>query len=674
MGILRTIGRRSAPAGFALGVTAAAVLTAAGPAQAATIAATLSTSAGPSGGGNTVTVTATGGFVDSSVRRVAGTNLYVQFQRKATNASTCAVTYQTPASDVINVPAAGVTVLTDDTANIVVPAGVVTTGSTTTNYNVCAYTQTTTSTEALAATAAGTPYQVVPRLSVSPQSGPAVGGNTISITAPAGMTPFSAGSTYGVQFQAAAPTATPVNYCSPTWAATVTVVPATPAGVVAVAANTIGIVSGSKIVVPVPANIGASGSLGFHVCLYNNVPGTPANADATIDLIAGSGAPYTVGTPAAITSVSPSAGPAKGGNTLTVVGTGFGAGMTATLDGAPLTLSNITSTQFNAVVPPHTAGGPFKLSVTTTGGTTTTPTGVYSYSYGIDVEPNTAPNNKAGRTWISVQGVGFRGLQFTGTTGAAPNNTGAHVYLVRGAYDPKTAAGAAAGTKTNAQTAECVDVIVVADTEVVCGLYASGDQPTQASRTITGCTAVALSATSITAPTGSSTCSFSPSDVGMTITADVAGVPTNTVITAVTGTTSATISKAITTAIVATTPVFTISGARAVTAATVSTSSNTVSSTSTTGPFVSTDVGRRVTGTGIPANTFITAVASGVATLSNTPTTAGTNVVLTLTTPIPVGTYTVTVVSNGAANASTTDATYSQSIISSGSTFTVADF
>ena len=671
MGVLRTLGRRAAPAGFALGVTAAAVLTAAGPAYAATIAATLSTEVGPSGGGNTVRVTATGAFVDSSVRRVAGTDLFVQFQRKASNASTCAITYQTPTADVVDVPVAGITVVDDDTANLVVPAGVVASGDAIRNYNICAYDQTATDTEALAATAASDPYQVVPRLAVSPQSGPTAGGNTITLTAPAGMTPFT--STYGVQFQAAAPTANPLNYCAETWAATATVVPATPAGVVPVAANTIGYVSSNKIVVPVPAGIGATGSLGFHVCLYNDIPGTPANADATIELIGGSGARYTVGTPAAITSVTPPTGPAKGGNTVTVVGTGFGAGMTATLDGLPLTLTNIAPTQFTAVVPPHPAGGPFKLSVTTAGGTTTTPAGVYSYSYGIDIEPNTASNTKLGRTWLSVQGVGFRSLQFTGTTGAAPNNTGAHVYLVKGAYDPRTASGATAGSKTNGQAAECVDVIVVADTEVVCGLYLAGDQPTPVSRSLTGCSAVALAATTVTAPTGSATCAFSPNDVGMTITADVAGVPTNTVITAVGSATSATISKPISTAIIATTPTFTISSARAVTAATVSTSANTVTSTATTGPFTATDVGKRVTGTGIPANTYIVSVASGTATLSNTPTTGGSSVVLSLYNPVPVGTYTVTVVSNGTANAST-DTTYSQSIISSGSTFTVADY
>src|SRR2546430_2096383 len=42
--------------------------------------------------------------------------------------------------------------------------------------------------------------------------------------------------------------------------------------------------------------------------------------------------------------------------------------------------------------------------------------------------------------------------------------------------------------------------------------------------------------------------------------------------------------------------------------------------------------------------------------------------------PVPIGTYTVTVVSNGPMNAFPTDTNYTQSVVSSGSTFTVSDY
>jgi hypothetical protein len=378
--------------------------------------------------------------------------------------------------------------------------------------------------------------------------------------------------------------------------------------------------------------------------------------------------------PATVTSITPAAGPAQGGNTITVVGTGFASGMIASLAGVALTPENITSTSFTAVMPARVAGGPFKLSVTTSAGTTTTDTGVYTYSNGIVIEPNTAPNTKLTKTWVSVRGVGFSSLTTTGTAGATPNSANAHVYLVKGTYDGRTAAGAIVGTKTNGQVAECVDVIVVEDTELICGLYLAGNQPTPAGRTLTGCNAVTSGATTVTGPANSTTCAFTPADVGMTITVSGGGIPTNTIITAVASATSATISKAASASIAATTPTFTLAGGRAVEAATVSTTVNTVASSTTTGPFTSLDVGKRVTGTGIPADTFITAVSSGTATLSKTPTTGGTNVALTLVNAVPIGSYTLTVVSNGAVNSQTTDTNYTQSIISSGSTFTVADY
>jgi hypothetical protein len=42
--------------------------------------------------------------------------------------------------------------------------------------------------------------------------------------------------------------------------------------------------------------------------------------------------------------------------------------------------------------------------------------------------------------------------------------------------------------------------------------------------------------------------------------------------------------------------------------------------------------------------------------------------------PVPVGTYTMTVVSNGSVNAWPADSGYTQSVISGASTFTVSDF
>ena len=49
-------------------------------------------------------------------------------------------------------------------------------------------------------------------------------------------------------------------------------------------------------------------------------------------------------------------------------------------------------------------------------------------------------------------------------------------------------------------------------------------------------------------------------------------------------------------------------------------------------------------------------------------------VTITDSVPVPVGTYTVTIVSNGAGDEETNDPAFQKSIISSGSTYTVADY
>jgi hypothetical protein len=636
--------------------------------------ATLSTNIGPDGGGNTIVMT---GGVAFAGPLVPGTGLFIQFQPKATATTTCASGYTAGAAvpGAVIVPSASITA-TATTATFVVPAAVsILAGQTSSYYNVCAYPDTST-TAFISATAAAdntTAYQVVPRLTLSSQNGPTAGGNTLTMTAPAGSSPFD--STFGIQFQASTPATNPTSYCSATWLATVPVVAATPAGVVPVNAATIGVVTADKIVVPVPATIGNGGALGFHVCVYESIPADPSTADTGSHLVMGSGLPYTVGAPATITSVTPSAGPAQGGSTITVVGTGFAAGMTVSLAGVQLTPTNITSSGFQAVMPPRAAGGPFKLSVTTAAGTTTTAAGVYSYSNGIQIQPNTATNTKTAKTWMSIKGVGFGEfvIPTSSTNGATPNGSGPHVYLVKGVYDPK----GTAGVKANGQSAECVDVLVISDTEMICGLYLAGNNTAHpVSRSFAGCAAAALAATSLTPTTNSPTCVFTANDVGMTITSDSAGsIAANTVITAVNPTTgAATLSKPLTAAIVVTTPTFTVSSARSVTTSGIATT-NTLSSTAATGPFTASDVGRRVSGANIPANTTITAVSgSGVATLSATPTgTSASGEVVTLTTPVPIGTYTLTVVNSGALNAAT-DPAYTQSIISSGSTFTVADY
>jgi hypothetical protein len=276
---------------------------------------------------------------------------------------------------------------------------------------------------------------------------------------------------------------------------------------------------------------------------------------------------------------------------------------------------------------------------------------------------------------MDIKGVGFADLAFTGTTGTTSNNAGAHVYLAKGAYNatPTTTGGS---TKTNPQTLECVDVIPIDDTELICGFFLAGNQysPT-VTRTVSGCTTATGALATLTAPTSSTTCTFTSADIGMAVSGT--NIATGTTIIAVPGATTATLSKNSTAAVTSTTTV-TLTSTRSITDATIS--SGGTSLTSSAGAFSSAEVGHAITAPGVlPTGTVITAVSSGTATVSNPATAAatgsGANAAMTIFTPyaVTVGTYTVTVVSNGAANAQAATG-YTQSIISSGSTFTVADY
>jgi len=74
-------------------------------------------------------------------------------------------------------------------------------------------------------------------------------------------------------------------------------------------------------------------------------------------------------TPAAltVTRIEPNTGPTGSAIPVTIVGTGFRAGATATLDGIALTVSSVTGSMITAIVPVH-AEDAVDLVVTNPGG------------------------------------------------------------------------------------------------------------------------------------------------------------------------------------------------------------------------------------------------------------------------------------------------------------------
>jgi hypothetical protein len=557
----------------------------------------------------------------------------------------------------------------------------------------------------LTALSAAPAFAAAGTLTLSSTGGPTGGGNTIVATFatnPTSPNPTSFGSTTAAYFVAAASaTATSVT-CPTTYPSSP---PAT--NLVATGSPALKVLAPNKIAVVVPGGVAVNNSINrYGLCTY------AANTSGAALIASGQ---YTVGTKPkieAVGAVSPMSGPALGGTTITVKGTGFVANTTAqpnnttaTIDGEPLTDIVVAGNgnSFTAKTPPHAAGGPFLLAVTTPGGSvntlgdTTGKATLFNYSNGIVVSPNTAPNNN-GSVDLDVLGVGFSNYSFEATKGGTTRSANGHVYLTSGAYNPADPGGGNAGKKTNAELTECINVLVITDEELLCSLPLNHTFTNPASGTTGVLTAASpkttkkISATTgsnqITSPTEAADASgamkFTQADVGMPIdSADgTATFDAGTVITAVASPTSATVStnaKGNLTGAAAGIPI-----ARPIASVTVT---NSTTLTAAAGSFTQADIGRTIISTTALAtdpkladNTTIVAIGNGgaTATLSapitgTLPGVAVTDISVQQSVPVANGTYTITVVNDGAVGAQG-NGTYSQSIISSGSTFTVADY
>jgi hypothetical protein len=158
--------------------------------------------------------------------------------------------------------------------------------------------------------------------------------------------------------------------------------------------TTYNVVSGTKLVLTAPAHAAAA----MKVCIV--VSGTTGYASVA----------YTYAAPPTVTSITPSAGPAAGGQAVTVVGTGFAKGLTADIGGVPLTNIVVATagTSFTAVtgVSAPTASAA-TLHVTSTGGAVASAS-AYTYDNAITVTPNHGPVSTA--TVVTINGSGFLSL------------------------------------------------------------------------------------------------------------------------------------------------------------------------------------------------------------------------------------------------------------------------
>jgi hypothetical protein len=491
---------------------------------------------------------------------------------------------------------------------------------------------------------------------LSATTGPSGGGNTITATTTTAK--FFTGTVVEFQYSATAATA-----CTAFYAPIATLAASPAAGVIAVSGTAVKVLSSTKLAITVPSTLALptpATSFNFNVCVY---PGTSGTTSAVL-----ANAKYAIAaapTIAATGSVAPAGGPALGLGPITVTGTNFLTGLTATLGGQPI--GNITvvgPTTFTGTAPAH-AAGPVSLSVTTTGGTQTK-SSAYTYSDGLVVSPQTAPQGTS--TVLDVAGVGFSTKTFVPVWDGAANDDNAHVYLVPGAYD---ASGTTA--KANGEVAECANVLVISDTELLCTLDTSNSYTSVQAAADARTAADAVTAASSTALTSALNAAFVAGDVGATVTG--VGIPAGTIISSITSGTAAVMSAQGTGV---SSPVGVQIGVGPVTRAAsdgITAAGSKALTSLATALFTQADVGAAVYGAGIPAGTTITAVTAAVSPATTSSAVLSQNATAVSATgvwigvPVANGTYTVTTVAHG-----TIASAAAPSIISSTSTFTVSAY
>ncbi len=503
--------------------------------------------------------------------------------------------------------------------SLTVPTGVVAaTGGAPTMYNICLYD---------GSSATGTLVSFVPYsatvATATPASGSYLSSTGVTVSSPSA---FLSGVTAPAVLLVAGSAGCPGSYSTAAMGGGAAPMPLSGPGSVRKLSN-----NRAAVTIP-PLPLMNTQPTTYQLCFYSG--GTASGA------LVGTAA-YTAAIVAAPTGVLPAAGPAAGGNTITVIGSDFPTEpgrITATLGGAPLTnIQPVNDKAFTAQVPAHAVEENVALVVTTSAGTKALP-GAYSFRNPISVSPNTAPST-APTVDVAVEGMGFMSINF-GSTGNA-----GRVYLVSGVYN---GADAGAGVRANGPVAECVDVLPISDQELVCTLRlnrrlnatGTGFFDTVAyTNSLTDVSTIAGSRV-ITSAAGK----FSANDVGQPIVqATNSDIPANSTVTSILSPTKAVISApalatstaAFSATIGGSTPVRTFSNAL------TSTGSTTVSLTS--GAFTRADVGRVINAaTGIANGTTITAVAPGGATATlSAPATASTAGTLTDVTTVD-GSATIT--------------------------------
>ncbi len=277
---------------------------------------------------------------------------------------------------------------------------------------------------------------------LSPASGPVAGGNTVVITGTSlsGATAVKFGTKPATSVNVVS--STQITAVAPSGTGTVDVTVTTPGGTTATSAaskysygaptvtllspTTGPAVGGNSVVITGTGFTGVSavkfGTKNATSFVVNSptqitaiVPSSTGGTmvDVTVTTAAGTSAvssatKYYYGGPV-VTSLSPAVGPATGGNTVVIYGTGF-TSVSAVMFGSKPALSFIvnSSTMITAMAPSGTTGSTVYVTVTTPSGTSSS-NDASKYTYGTPVVTDLDPNvgSTLGGTEVTITGTGF---------------------------------------------------------------------------------------------------------------------------------------------------------------------------------------------------------------------------------------------------------------------------
>ncbi|MEV0363741.1 beta strand repeat-containing protein [Nocardia fusca] len=309
-------------------------------------------------------------------------------------------------------------------------------------------------------------YVVIPTItSISPTAGPASGGNTVTITGTGFTGPLTVrfGTTATIftinsptQITAIAPPGTGTvqvtvtgsggtsNGVSYTYAAVPSLTSLTPSSGPTAGGTTV-ILTGTGLSTASAVNFGGTPATSFTVNSATQItavaPAGTGTVQVTVTTAGGTtnGLAYTYVAVPTLTTLVPSSGPATGGTTVVLTGTGLTGATAVTFGGTPATSFTVNSaTQITAVAP--AGSGTVQVTVTTVGGTSNG----LAYTYIpvptlTTVVPNVGP--VTGGTTVVLTGTGL-----TGASAVTFGGTPATSFTVNSATQITAVAPAGSGT------------------------------------------------------------------------------------------------------------------------------------------------------------------------------------------------------------------------------------